>query len=199
MDTEKSKELWDRLDNESERAHRAFQTFLSLPSNDRTVVEAYRGHVGNPEAVKPSDTWTRWSRDFAWAERVAAYDEHLASVRREAYERGIGEEAERQGALAERTRHRMNELMTLGYERAMEWLENAQPADLRAQDVLQVIRLHMDAVKAFDVDRESEGEDDWTEEDDEEFADLLKEIEAEENTEEGSGEDSEAGPPEAIG
>jgi hypothetical protein len=69
MNTEK-RELWDRLDNESERAHRAFQTFLSLPSDDRTVIEAYRGHVGNPQAAKPSDTWTRWSRDFAWAERA---------------------------------------------------------------------------------------------------------------------------------
>src|SRR4028118_1490317 len=57
MDTEKKRELWDRLDNEPERAHRAFQTFLSLPSEDRTLVEAYRGHVGNPQAVKPSDTW----------------------------------------------------------------------------------------------------------------------------------------------
>jgi hypothetical protein len=72
MDNEKPKELWHRLDNESERAHRAFQTFLSLPSDDRTVVEAYRGHVGNPQAVKPSDTWTKWSRDFAWSERASA-------------------------------------------------------------------------------------------------------------------------------
>lgn len=56
MDTQKPRELWDRPENESERAHRAFQAFLSLPSDHRTVVEAYRGHVGNPEAVKPSDT-----------------------------------------------------------------------------------------------------------------------------------------------
>jgi hypothetical protein len=89
MDTEKSRELWDRLDNESERTHRAFQIFLSHPSGDRTVVEAYRDHVGNPEAVKPSDTWTRWSRAFTWAERANAYDDHLGSVRRQAFGRGI--------------------------------------------------------------------------------------------------------------
>ncbi len=87
MDTEKSNELWNRLENEPERAYRAFQAFLSLPNTDRTVVEAYRSHVGNP-AAKTSDTWVRWSNDFAWRERAAAYDDHLASVRREAYERG---------------------------------------------------------------------------------------------------------------
>ncbi len=91
MDTVESKKLWDRLDNESERAYRALQTFFSLPSDNRTLVEAYRGHVGNPQAVKPSDTWTRWSRDFAWAERTRAYDNHLESMRREAFEREIEE------------------------------------------------------------------------------------------------------------
>ena len=95
MDTEKSKELWDRLDNEPERAHRAFQIFLLLPSDDRTVVQAYRVHVGNPQAAKPNDTWVRWSHEFAWAERASAYDDHIVSKRRAAYERGIEGEAER--------------------------------------------------------------------------------------------------------
>jgi RNA polymerase sigma-70 factor, ECF subfamily len=28
-------------------------------------------HVGNPHAAKPSDTWSRWSGEFAWRERAA--------------------------------------------------------------------------------------------------------------------------------
>lgn len=63
-----------------------------------------------PDAVKPSDTWSKWSSVFAWRERAAAYNDHLASKRREAYERGIAEESERQGALPGRTRNRMNEI-----------------------------------------------------------------------------------------
>jgi hypothetical protein len=63
----------------------------------------------------------------------------------------IVEEAERQAREAERTRYRYNELMTLSYERAMEWLENAQSSDFRPQDVIQSIRFHMDAVKAFEA------------------------------------------------
>ena len=84
METEK-KELWNRLENEPERAYLAFECFLSLPSGERTLLEAHRQHVGNPEAVNPSDTWSRWSSQFAWRERAAAYDDHLASLRREAY------------------------------------------------------------------------------------------------------------------
>ena len=92
--------------------------------------------------------------------------------------------------------------MTLGYVQAAEWLENAQPSDLRAQDVLSIIRLHMDAVKAFEVDRESKDEDDWTEEDEARMDEIVKEIDARpylehpdlgledwEGSEEGSGED----------
>ncbi len=58
MDTEKKKELWDRLENEPERAYRAFETYRNLPSGERTVIAAYRHHTGNPDAVKPSDTYS---------------------------------------------------------------------------------------------------------------------------------------------
>ena len=178
MDIEKKKELWDRLENEPESAYRAFESFRNLPIGDRTLIEAYRQHVGNPSAARPSDTWRRWSSEFAWRERAAAYDDHLASVRREAYERVIEEEAERQAREVEKMRGRYNELMTMAYERAMEWLENAQPSDLRAQDVIRIIWLHLDYVKAFDVDRESKDEDDWTEEDEARMDEIVKEIEA---------------------
>ena len=96
MDIEKKEELWDRLENEPERAYLAFEVFLGLPGGERTLLGAYRRHVGNPGAAKPSDTWSGWSGSFAWRKRAAAYDDHLASVRRGAYERAVEEEAERQ-------------------------------------------------------------------------------------------------------
>jgi hypothetical protein len=180
MDTERSKELWDRLENEPERAYRAFESYLALPSGKRTVIEAYRVHVGNPEAVKPSDTWVRWSSEFAWRERAAAYDDHMANKRRDAFERGIEEEAERQGALAERTRGRMFELLTSGYVRAMECLEDEDwvSRNLRFSDVLNITKLHLDALKALEVDREPKAERDWTEEDDAEIDQIIKEVDA---------------------
>jgi hypothetical protein len=200
MDTRK-RELWDRLKNEPDRAYRAFECFLSLPGSERTLLAAYRRHVGNPDAAKPSDTWSGWANTFAWRERAAAYDDHLTSVRREAYERAVEEEAERQARDAETARGRYNELMTLGYERAVEWLENAQTSDLRAQDVIQIIRLYMDAEKFFGA-QESSTEAEWTEADEAEVEWIVKEVDELEvhetdsdddgGLEESSGED---GPP----
>jgi hypothetical protein len=150
MDTEQ-RELWDRLTTESERAYRAFESFLGRPSGERTLLGAYRLHVGNPDAVKPSDTWSRWSSEFAWRERAAAYDDHMANKRREAYERGVEEEAERQGALAERTRGRMFELLTLSYDAVMSWFEDSEwtKDNLRSGDVVKIMALHLDAAEKF--------------------------------------------------
>jgi hypothetical protein len=179
MNTEKQ-ELWHQLSNESERAHRAFRTFLRLPSNNRTVIGAYRSHVGNPVAAKPSDTWAKWSRDFAWAERACAYDAYLESLRREAYERAIQNEAAQQAREVEKIRGRMNELMTVAYHRAIECLEDEDWVrdNLRSSDVLKIIGLHMDYVRTFEVDRESTVEDDWTEEDEAAIDEIVKEIDA---------------------
>src|SRR5918994_7099975 len=171
---ETKKELWDRLENEPERAYRAFECYLRLPGDGRTVVEAYRAHVGNEGAVKPSDTWVRWSTDFAWRERAAAYDDHLASLRREAYERAVEEEAGRQAREVEKARGRSNELLTLGYERAMEGLEEMDASQMRMSDVIQIARLHLDYLKAFPVP-ESSNEAEWTEEDDAHLERIVRE------------------------
>lgn len=201
MDIQK-KELWDRLENEPERAYRAFESFLGLPSDHRTLVEAYRVYVGNSEAVKPSDTWTKWSNNYAWRERAAAFDDHITRLRREAYERAVEEEAARQAREVEKARGRSNELLTLGYVRAMEWFEEMDASQMRMSDVIQVARLHMDHLKAFPVQPEPRHEDDWTEEDEAAGERIVKEIDAlaylehpdlgeedKEGSEEGSDED----------
>jgi hypothetical protein len=184
MDIQK-RELWDRLENEPERAYRAFESFLSLPSGERTLLEAYRQHVGNPDAAKPSDTWSGWCNTFAWRERATAYDDHIATLRREAHERAIEEEASRQAREVEKARYRCNELLTLGYERAMEWLEQMDVSQMRMSDAIQVARLHMDYLKAFPVQPEP-SHDDWTEEDDAELVEIWKKIQARKDSGEGT-------------
>ena len=59
---------------------------------------------------------------------------------------------------------------------------------MRPAEAIQVTRMYMEAVKAFGTAEESKGGDNWTEDDDGEFADLIKEIEAEGDSEEGSDE-----------
>ena len=55
---------------------------------------------------------------------------------------------------------------------------------MRASDAIHVIRLHLDVVKAFEAVQQSRVEDDWTEEDDAEFADMVEELKVEEDAEE---------------
>ncbi len=112
MDIEKKKELWDRLENEPERAYRAFESYRNLPSAERTVIAAYRHHTGNPDAVKPSDTYSGWSRQFAWRERAAAYDAHIDRLREKSIENAVQQEAEEQARAAredERPLQRVND------------------------------------------------------------------------------------------
>ncbi len=101
-------------------------------------------------------------------------------MRRVAYERVIEEEAERQAREVEKTRYRYNELMTLSYEQAMGWLENAQSSDFRPQDVIQIIKVHMDYLKAFETTETPREEVTWTEEEEAELTQIIREIEAEE-------------------
>jgi hypothetical protein len=194
------------------RAYRAFECFPTLPGDARTVIAAYRRHTGNPEAVKPSDTWSRWSSQFAWRERAAAYDDHIARVHRDAYVRAIEEEAERQARVVEQTRYRFAEMMTRMYEQAIENLERDDFWEtMRPQDVINIAKLHLEAiVRLRELMPQSEAvtESDWTEDDDAELDEIMRQLDterAEEEPEEGSeegeedaeeGEDSESDGPE---
>jgi hypothetical protein len=166
MDTEK-RELWDRLTTESERAYRGFQCFLNLPSGERTLLAAYKLHVDNPSARKPSDTWSRWSSEFAWRERAAAYDHHLELIRLEGQEEAIREEAKFQTRQTEQLRNRMLELMTMGYDAAMQWFEDSEwsKENIRSGDVIRIVALHLEAAEKFGaLKEEAEGAPgDWDE------------------------------------
>jgi len=141
----------------------------------------------NPEAARPSPFFEEWSREYAWTERARAHDHHLELVRRRGMEKAIEEEAERQAREVERTRYRFNELMALSFEGAMEWFEHAQPSDLRAQDVIGIIKVHMDYLKAFEITETQREEVAWTEEEEAELTQIIREIEAEEAEEEFEG------------
>jgi hypothetical protein len=167
MDTQK-RELWDRLTTESERAHHAFQCFLNLPSGERTLLAAYKQHVDNPSARKPSDTWSRWSSEFAWRERARAYDHHLELIRLEGQEEAIREESKFQTRQTEQLRNRMFEVMSLGYNAIVEWFEDPEwtKDNLRSSDVVRMMALTVEAADKFGTAPEKSGEladGDWDE------------------------------------
>ena len=187
MDMEKEKELWDRLENEPERAFRAFETYRNLPSGERTLIEAYRQHVGNPGAANPSDTWSGWSRQYAWRERAAAYDAHIDRLREKSMEKVIQQEAEEQARHLERMKGRFNELMTIAYDRAIDFLESEDfVQQMRPQDVINIMKLHFEVTqKLRDTNTQStDSVVDWSEDEQREFDTILDEIDAEETHEE---------------
>ncbi len=199
MDTEKKKELWDRLENEPERAYRAFESYRNLPSGERTLIAAYRGHVGNPEAAKPSDTWSRWSSEFAWRERAAAYDAHIDRLREKSIEKAIQQEAEERARQVERMSGRFNELMTMAYERAIDYLESEDfVQQMRPQDAINIMKLHLEAIQKLE-DTNTQTNDsvvDLSEDELRELDRILDEIESEGAQEEleGGSDEGEEGP-----
>src|SRR5215211_2093852 len=180
MDTKRSPELWDKLESESSRAFEAFKLFMYLPPAERSVAGAWREWTDNPEAGRPSPFFEGWAREYAWPERARAHDAHLDRIRERSIEKAIEEEAEKQALEVERTRYRFNELMALSFEGAMEWFEHAQPSDLRAQDVIGIIKVHMDYLKAFESTETPDEEVTWTEEEEAELTQIIREIDAEE-------------------
>jgi hypothetical protein len=161
------KELWDRLEPETDRAFEAFRTFLSLPSSDRTLVAAYRRFVGNPNASKVSDAWNEWARRYAWKERARAYDAHIDQIRRNAMEKAVEEEAAEQARQAERARYHLNELLTNFHAKTMDYLEQMDAADMRFSDAVAVTRLYIEYVDKFGSGDEDKQGETWTEDDDE--------------------------------
>ena len=183
------KELWHQLDNESDRAHEAFKTFMLLPPAERSVVGAWREWTENPEAARPSSFFEGWARAYAWPERARAHDHHLELIRERGMEKAIEEEAAKQARQVERVRGRFHELMAITYEKAIEYLEEDDFAtQLRPADVVQILKLHLETVhKLGDSEPEAEGGSgtvDWSEDEQRELEAILDEIDAEEAQEE---------------
>src|SRR5918992_227601 len=181
------KELWHQLDNESDRAHEAFRTFMSLPPAERSVVRAWREWTGNPDAKREPPYFAGWARDFAWSDRARAHDHHIEIIRESGMEEAIREEAPRQARQVEQVRGRFNELMAITYERAIEYLEDEDfIKQLRPADVVQILKIHLETTqKLGDTNTQTPDSGvDWSEDEQRELDRILDEIESEEAQEE---------------
>jgi hypothetical protein len=190
------RELWHQLDNESDRAHDAFKYYMLLPPAERSVVRAWREWTGNPDAKREPPYFAGWSKDFAWPERARAHDHHLEVIRERGMEAAIEEEAKKQARQVERLHWRYQELMSVGYERAMEYLESEEfVKHVRPSDVMNLIKLHFEGVQKLgdpNIQTTDSGVD-WSEDEQRELDRIVGELDAEEaqaQFEEGSSENS---------
>jgi hypothetical protein len=179
------KELWHQLDNESDRAHEAFRTFMLLPPAERSVVGAWRKWSANPDAKREPPYFAGWAKDYAWSDRARAHDHHIEVIRESGMEEAIREEAVRQARQVEQVRGRFNELMAMAYERAIEYLEDDDfVKQLRPADVMQILRLHLETTHKLGGSETDTPDDatavDWSEDEQRELDRILDEIESEE-------------------
>ena len=192
------RELWHQLDNESDRAHEAFKTFMLLPPAERSVVGAWREWSANPEAKREPPYFAGWARDYAWSDRARAHDHHIEVIRESGMEEAIREEAARQARQIEQVRGRFNELMAITYERAIQYLEDEDfLKQLRPADVVQIMKIHLETTQKLG-DTSTQTPDsvvDWSEDEQRELDRILDEIESEEAKEEpkAGSEDGEEG------
>jgi hypothetical protein len=84
---------WDRQDQESEAAYRAFCVFRNMGS-ERSLAGACRldsanrkGSAKSPNGVRfdsRNGRWRTWSKKFHWAERALTWDRHNSDVSQKA-------------------------------------------------------------------------------------------------------------------
>lgn len=100
---------WERLvgSGESARQYKAFECYLGIDPRNRSLPNAWKEFAKVDEKATgdiPSGAFRNWAAEYCWKERAAAYDDHIASVRRKAHEKGIQKEAEKSGIDVERQR-----------------------------------------------------------------------------------------------
>jgi hypothetical protein len=65
---------WDRLDGESDKAFAAFCVYRDLGA-ERSVDAAYQKHSKTTSKTRPPH-WLKWSAKYHWVDRVKAWDDH---------------------------------------------------------------------------------------------------------------------------
>src|SRR4051812_26558531 len=82
--------IWDRQEQESEAAYRAFLFFRECPA-PRKLRDAYRTFKGDPTKKMASGRWSQWCAQFQWFARATAFDRHLDTFRTQAREQVVAE------------------------------------------------------------------------------------------------------------
>lgn len=78
------REPWERREDESTIAYKAFQCYLNLGCNNRSKLKAYRVFKGSEKHRNPSGNFHEWCVVYQWVERCARYDDYVAEqIRKE--------------------------------------------------------------------------------------------------------------------
>ena len=119
-----SRPLWERQTWDSAGSFAAFRRWLLQDKRPRSLDAAYRVHVGREldahgRKINASQTWRRWyqARDTAnqpiadavsWEDRAQAYDDYLAELDRQKWERRLQEVREADWQTGEKLREQVD-------------------------------------------------------------------------------------------
>lgn len=81
--TDDVKKLWERQSHDTDKAFRAFTIYLTMtPRSLQAAADAYYGKAGASRGQLE-----KWSSRHDWQARVRAYDDHVAALERQDYEK----------------------------------------------------------------------------------------------------------------
>jgi len=78
--------LWERQENETDRAWAAFQVYRDLLPGDRSYDAAYRKTYDKPTNIHAPKWYRDWAKEYDWIDRARAWDRHLDDIERAAAE-----------------------------------------------------------------------------------------------------------------
>lgn len=133
-----TREIWDRLDDETPAPWAAFQKFLHMPDRPRLLADV-RPLTTTPDMPDgyAMPTLETWSGDFMWFDRAAAWDEHLERARR----RGVTKAVEKAGESMAKDRMRLLGKARKILEAKLDQLINEGKVDVHALNGHATIRL----------------------------------------------------------
>lgn len=138
---------WERLKDETALQYKAFECYLLLDARERTIPHAWRRYCDqvpdHASGENPSAKFRYWASENLWSERAAAYDDHISTKRRAAYEKGIEREAKKQGIDVEKIRKDMEGNFEKIQERVISLLVKAQDGDITLAGVSNLMRIQL--------------------------------------------------------
>jgi len=178
---------WERRPDEEPHQYQAFEIYANLPPGERSLKQAYRLYIDNPDAAGPSDNFKGWAKRHNWKVRATAWDDAKAHARYEGQIRGVEDQWEKIAAARERANDKVIDLVERAYDKACEIYEQELTKD--NYSMAHAVQMTKVVFEGFKILQEQEkiykeaGEGRWTEEDEREMARILDEIDSEQTQE----------------
>lgn len=137
------KQAWFRREDEPMKAYLAFQWYIFLPPESRSVDAAYNASQQHQEGTKKAPgSWKNYSLKYDWVERANLYDDHLNARQFFLQEDASREYAEARARRAEFLERKENEVAEKLFKLAEEMLAHPLKKAVAKDDKGNVFEIH---------------------------------------------------------